>query len=147
MVQVLKLFLPIIIPSWRFFDSIAPSPRIEFTLLETIQETSDNWQEFRPRPAKLSISNMLKRMLWNPRWNESLFLLSCAERLMISPSRKSEEEIEKRIKNELRSCGICSLDKPYFQFRLVFFYREGKNIKNFTPFISKTYRCDRRNDS
>jgi hypothetical protein len=48
MLQTLKLLLPALIPSWRFFDTIAPSPRIEFTLLKTAQDASGAWREFRP---------------------------------------------------------------------------------------------------
>ena len=33
--QIIRLLLPALIPSWRFFDVVAPSPRIEFVLLET----------------------------------------------------------------------------------------------------------------
>lgn len=36
-------------------------------------------------------------MLWNPVRNESLFLVSCAERLIEHPTVHSEEEILKRI--------------------------------------------------
>ena len=97
MLQTLKLLLPALIPSWRFFDTIAPSPRIEFALLKTARDASGRWQEFRPRPARLPISTMLKRMFWNPRWNESLFLVSCAERLMESPTEHSSQEILARI--------------------------------------------------
>ena len=34
MLQTVKLLLPALIPSWRFFSTIAPSPRIEFALLD-----------------------------------------------------------------------------------------------------------------
>ena len=34
MLQSLKLVLPVLIPSWQFFNEVAPSPRIEFTLRE-----------------------------------------------------------------------------------------------------------------
>ena len=32
MQNALRLLLPALIPSWRFFDVIAPSPRIEYAL-------------------------------------------------------------------------------------------------------------------
>ena len=44
MLQTLKLLLPALIPSWRFFDTIAPSPRIEFTLLKTAQDAPGDWR-------------------------------------------------------------------------------------------------------
>ena len=81
MLRPLALLLPALIPSWRFFDVIAPSPRIEFAML-TSPDSAAVWQAFRPRPARVALSTMLGRLFWNPRWNESLFLVSCAERLV-----------------------------------------------------------------
>ena len=31
--KTLRLLLPVLIPSWRFFSAIAPSPRVEFVTL------------------------------------------------------------------------------------------------------------------
>ena len=140
MLHTLKLLLPALIPSWRFFDTIAPSPRIEFALLKTAQEESGNWQEFRPRPARLPISGMLKRLFWNPGWNESLFLVSCAERLMASPTEHSSQEILNRIKAELESKSIDVRATPYLQFRLVFLSREGSQLQKQITFISPIHR-------
>ncbi len=140
MLKSLKLLLPALIPSWRFFDTIAPSPRIEFTLLKTEQDASGNWQEFRPRPARLPISSMLKRMFWNPGWNESLFLVSCAERLMASPTEHSSQEILKRIKAELERNSIDVMATPFLRFRLVFLSREGSQIQKHITFISPIHR-------
>lgn len=133
MLKAIKLLLPALIPSWRFFDTIAPSPRIEFTVLKTAQETPDRWQEFRPRPAQLPMSSMLKRLFWNPRWNETLFLVSCAERLMQNPTEHSSQEIMKHIKAELVRDGMVT---PYLQFRLVFVSREGMDLQKHITFIS-----------
>ena len=99
MVRILQLLLPALIPSWNFFDVIVPSPRIQFSILNPENELQAEWQEFRPRPADLSIWQMLGRMLSNPVWNESLFLMSCAERLMEYPTRHSEDEIFKTVWN------------------------------------------------
>jgi hypothetical protein len=140
MLQTLKLLLPALIPSWRFFDTIAPSPRIEFTLLSTAQDASGRWQEFRPRPARLSIGSMLIRLFWNPRWNESLFLVSCAERLMASPTEHSSQEILTRIEAELVRKSIDVSATPYLQFRLVFLSREGAQLQRQITFISPIHR-------
>ncbi len=140
MLQTLKLLLPALIPSWRFFDTIAPSPRIEFTLLQSAQDASGRWQEFRPRPARLSIGSMLKRLFWNPRWNESLFLVSCAERLMASPTEHSSQEILTRIEAELERKSIDVSATPYLQFRLVFLSREGAQLQRQITFISPIHR-------
>ncbi len=140
MLQTLKLLLPALIPSWRFFDTIAPSPRIEFTLLKTEHDASGRWQEFRPRPARLPIGSMLKRLFWNPRWNESLFLVSCAERLMASPTEHSSQEILNRIEAELQRKSIDVSATPYLQFRLVFLSREGAQLQRHITFISPIHR-------
>ena len=140
MLHTLRLLLPALIPSWRFFDTIAPSPRIEFALLKTAQDASGDWQEFRPRPARLPISSMLKRLFWNPGWNESLFLVSCAERLMASPKEHSSQEILNRIKAELESKSIDVRATPYLQFRLVFLSREGPQLQKQITFISPIHR-------
>ena len=132
MLQTLKLLLPALIPSWRFFDVITPSPRIEFALLETAQAEPGHWQEFRPRPQHLSFGSMLKRLFWNPRWNESLFLVSCAERLMAEPTEHSSREIAKRIRAELDTGA-------YMQFRLVFLSRTETQVEKHIAYISSVY--------
>jgi len=139
-VHTLKLLLPALIPSWRFFGVIAPSPRIEFTLLETIEAPSVTWKEFRPRPETISVIDMLKRMFWNPRWNESLFLVSCAERLMENPTEHSRNEIFNCIGNELKQDAILKKRTPYLQFRLVFLDRQDSEIHKRTIYISPVYR-------
>lgn len=135
MLRTLTLLLPALMPSWRFFDIIAPSPRIEFALLTTADETPEHWQEFRPRPARLSLATMLKRMLWNPHWNESLFLVSCAERLEEHPTAHSEQEILSRMKRDVRHHPAA----PYLQFRLVFLSRAGTEIQKEVTYLSPIY--------
>ena len=123
----LKLLLPALIPSWNFFDVIAPSPRVEYALLRSIGDASGDWREFRPRPERLSPLAMLTRMAWNPRWNETLFLVSCAERLTDEPTAHSEDEIFKRIAADLVR-GPVDEARPWLCFRLVFINREGGSI-------------------
>ncbi len=92
MLKPFALLLPALIPSWNFFDVIGPSPRIEYALLAAPDDGAGDWREFRPRPERLSIPAMLGRLFWNPRWNESLFLVACAERLMREPAAQSEDD-------------------------------------------------------
>lgn len=140
MLQTLKLLLPALIPSWRFFDVIAPSPRIEFTLLGAEEGVLEQWQEFFPRPAHLSLMDMLKRIFWNPHWNESLFLVSCAERIIKDPTDHSSQEILKRIRASLNLNAIDVIQNPYLQFRLVFVIRHGVELQKHITFISPVYR-------
>jgi hypothetical protein len=139
MLHTVKLLLPALIPSWRFFDQVAPSPRIEFRALASLQDDITYWQEFRPRPAHLPLRAMLKRMVWNPRWNESLFLVSCAERLTEKLAEHSIREIITRIKADLAGDCIDPRRVPYLQFRLVFVSRNGNALHKEVTFVSEMY--------
>lgn len=119
--------LPALIPSWRFFDTIGPSPRIEYALLSAATEAPQAWRAFRPRPDHVSPSVMLARLFWNARWNETLFLVSCAERLLDHPTAHSENEIFARISADLdRQPGAAAGN--WLCFRLVFLQREGETV-------------------
>ncbi len=139
MLQTLKLLLPAIVPSWRFFDFIAPSPRIQFALLSAADDGPHEWHEFRPRPARLSFKKMLSRMIWNPRWNESLFLLSCAERLIENPTQHSEDEILKRITAELKKHSLATsvMTATHLQFRLLVIKRQDAQLQQSVTFQSR----------
>ncbi|MDH5217087.1 MAG: hypothetical protein OEX19_05300 [Gammaproteobacteria bacterium] len=137
--NTLKLLLPAVIPSWRFFDFIEPSPRVQYTLLPSVEARPDVWKEFRPRPQSVSIFTMLGRMLWNPVWNESLFLVSCAERLIDYPTRHSEDEILQRIAMHLiQHMDNTELSSACFlQFRLVFVKRSEDRLEESVLFHSR----------
>lgn len=122
----LQLLLPALIPSWNFFDVIAPSPRVEYALIPTAEATPETWREFRPRPERVTPGAMAARLLWNPLWNESLFLVSCAERLIDNPTAHSEDEIFKRIAADLARGGAAP--DSWLAFRLVFVAREDEAV-------------------
>lgn len=133
MLKAVRLLLPALIPSWNFFDVIAPSPRIEYALDTGPDATPQAWREFRPRPARLSPLAMLRRLFWNSRWNETLFLVSCAERLADHPTAHSEDEILRRIAADLAHASDTA---PWLWFRLVFVRREGADLVRETLFTS-----------
>lgn len=137
MLHAAALLLPALIPSWRFFDEIAPSPRIEYRLLNAPAEALDQWQEFRPRPVRLSRGALLVRLVWNVRWNETLFLVTCAERLLESPSEYRAREIIRRIVRALAQGG--EIGAAYAQFRLVVISRQGLQLCREVPFTSVAY--------
>lgn len=110
MLRLITLLLPVLIPSWRFFKTIAPSPRIETRV------QSDAWIEDRPLPANVGVGLMLWRLVWNPDWNQRLYLLSCAERLVSTDDPQAAREIWRCLPPETA------------QFRLVFHAREGPDI-------------------
>lgn len=143
MLNTLKLLLPALLPSWRFFDFIAPSPRIQFTVLDSLDDVPTNWTLFRPRPASLSFAQMLRRMVWNPWWNESLFMVSCAERIVEQSSQHSEDEILKRIQHDLDPSSVsASHEGRYLQFRLLMIQRVDDELVEEVVFHSRIQPFD-----
>ncbi len=134
MLKTLKLLLPALLPSWRFFDVIAPSPRIQFCIQEN--SGSKKWGEFNPRPIRVNFIQMSKRILWNPAWNETLFLMSCAERLIETPTAHSEQEIFKRLIFTLRDERNLNPNTA-IQFRLITIKREGTELHSEIVFYSQ----------
>ena len=135
-----QYLLPALIPSWRFFDSIRPSPRIEYTIVAKADDPAAHWQEFRPRLEHLPVATMLWRLLWNPLWNESLFMVSCAEKLIDEPSAMREDELLTRIaRGEL---GDKATGPAYLMFRIVVVKRDGEQITRRVGFVSSARRLD-----
>ena len=125
MLSTLKLLAPALIPSWNFFDVIAASPRIEYALTESADTPPADWREFRPRPDRVSLAQMAARLVWNPRRNEDLFLVSCAERLLDHPTAHSDAEIARRIAAHLTRTGEGG---RYLHYRLILVSREGDAV-------------------
>lgn len=136
----LTLLLPALIPSWNFFDVIAPSPRIEYALTGSSAVPKAGWTEFRPRPRTVSARTLLARLIWNPRWNETLFLVSCAERLINAPTDHSQDEIFTRLAADLRSGPGGAAAGDWLSFRLVFVSRENQTIQREVLFQSAPRR-------
>jgi len=135
---MLKLILPVIFPSWRFFSSIGPSPRIQFAFLQNETDEPQVWQEFRPKPARVSFLQGLHRLLHNPQWNETLYMNSCAERLFEGYSAMREQEIMRRILAAISSGEIAVKPNDMFLlFRISAVIREGNEITQPVVFISK----------
>ncbi len=93
----LRLLLPAIVPSWRFFDAVTASPRIDYVLLPSPDVEGEDWREFRPRAAVLTPGRMMRRLVWNPEWNENLYLVSLAERLMSRTTAATEVHSEREL--------------------------------------------------
>jgi len=136
--KTIFLILPVLVPSWRFFKTIEPSPRVQWTLIPDCGDAAEDWQEFRARPENVSPFQMLLRLFWNPAWNETLFLVSCAERIQEHPTDHSINEIRRRILHEFVRTPIDAVGKR-FQFRLVFVHRDGPKISKEIVFLSETF--------
>lgn len=142
----IKLFLPIIFPSWRFFSSIGPSPRIDFALLTSphaIPSDSD-WMEIFSLPETLSLEKWLKHLFYNPRWNERLFINTCAEHLLendeVFYAHKIEQYIRVQIipKRKLDELLIHS-QQSCFVFRIRTLVREQCNLVTQVAYVSPYY--------
>ena len=140
----LRLLLPAILPSWRFFDAVSASPRVDYALLANPDDPAGQWREFRPRPAVLRPGTMLRRLLWNPQWNESLFLVSLSERLMSAPTdaaaQHSQRELLLRVARDLDRHGGCDRG-DHLQIRLRFVSRAGPadQVASDIVFLSSPY--------
>jgi len=49
------------------------------------------------RPRALSPAQRVWRLVWNPDWNEALFVSSLAERMLVTPEQWLIDEIEARL--------------------------------------------------
>ncbi|MES2661965.1 MAG: hypothetical protein V4629_01560 [Pseudomonadota bacterium] len=137
-ISLVKLLLPALLPSWKFFNYIAPSPRVQYGLLNEEFQMIDNWHEFRPRPHCISHSDMLKRLFWNPQWNESLFIMSCAERIITEVPTHYENEILFRMVQDWHDHKLLHSTKTHhIQFRLLFVERVNNELNYQIAFTSK----------
>lgn len=115
MLRLLALYLPVLFPSWRFFKEVEPSARVEYC------HPGGPWQAANARPERLRPLAMLARLVWNPDWNERLFLMSLAERMVVEPTAHAEAEILARL---ARRSGIG----PGGRYRILLVDREGEAI-------------------
>jgi len=129
----LALLLPALAPSWRFFPSVTPSPRIEFRHPPAAETQAQGWREFRPAPRHVAFGAMLKRMLWNPERNESLFLVTCAERLLDGEIAFARGEIAGRIARSLPA------DAQDLQFRLILVSGHGAAMRREVAYVSPVF--------
>lgn len=141
MLKTFKLLLPALIPAWNFFDWIAPSPRIEYALQNSAEAAPQEWREFRPRPSSLSFRAIAARLFFNPRWNEALFLVSCAERIADSADDHSVLEIFDRIRADLIRTADTQganavLVNATLRFRITMLRRRDDAIVRDVAFVS-----------
>lgn len=133
MLKTFKLLLPALMPAWNFFDWIAPSPRIEYALQNSPEDAVQEWREFRPRPNALSFRATAARLFFNPGWNETLFVVSCAERLCEAPTDHSVREIFDRIRTDLIRTGETA---RFMRFRIALLTRSGGAVAREIAFVS-----------
>ena len=133
--KTLSLILPVLMPSWRFFKTIEPSPRVQWRFLTDKNATTGDWQDFRPRPQAVTAVQMIGRLFWNPVWNDSLFVVSCAERIEQQPTDHSITEITQRIVAD-NAATRMNPQARLVQFRLLFVHRDGAALVEDIVFVS-----------
>ncbi|WP_157044634.1 hypothetical protein [Roseobacter sp. GAI101] len=131
----MSLILPVLMPSWRFFKTIEPSPRVQWRFLTDKNATTGDWQDFRPRPQAVTAVQMIGRLFWNPVWNDNLFVVSCAERIEQQRTDRSITEITQRI---LADSDATQMNPQVrlVQFRLLFVHRDGADLVEDIVFVS-----------
>jgi len=123
MLRVLPFLLPALIPSWRFFQTVEPSPRVQWAIADGV------WRAYRPRPDHVGLPAMLWRLFWNPHWTETLYMVSLAERLSLDPDdHVSLAEIWARV---ARDAGVGR--DGMIRFRLVFVDRASEAVMYEAP--------------
>jgi hypothetical protein len=124
----LRLLLPAIIPSWRFFDAVAASPRVDYAITPAPDTPNPAWAEYAPRPARVTPGAMARRMVWNAPWNEALYLVSLSERLIqhidAHTTRHSERELLIRVARGLNGC------EGYLTLRIRLERRVGERVQS-----------------
>ena len=139
---MLRYLLPALIPSWRFFDDVGPSPRIEFCLLAD-ENAKPEWRPFQPLPEHIPWAQLFRRLVWNPGRNESLYLLSSCEKILERDSLQAQEVIAGRIAQSLQVDTV--LPPPgaqWFRFRLLVVEREGGGLVRHERFVSPVFALD-----
>lgn len=137
---MLKYLLPIIFPSWRFFSSIGPSPRIEVGFVADKHSEPQAWLPFRALPQSINFPLGLQRLFHNPLWNERLYINTCAEHLFEGYSEFREREIGQRLLAAVLHKEIVVDDEfQYLVFRIRALESEAGRVRDEVVFISKPF--------
>lgn len=138
---MLRLILPILCPSWRFFSGVGPSPRVEYGFSPD-REPPQHWLEFRPRPIRVGWRKRVGQLFYNARWNEYLYVISCAEHLLEEATPTRVDEIFLRLR---RACTrgeiLAPIDSHYISFRIQVVARQGAKITQTLAFIAGPQGC------
>ena len=138
--MLLKLLLPILFPSWRFFSSIGPSPRIEVGFVADINSEPQVWLPFRPVPKKINFILGLQQLIHNPLWNERLHINTCAEHLFDSYSEFRERDIGWRLVSAaLNKEIVFDGEFQYLVFRIRALETDVGQVRDEVVFISKPF--------
>lgn len=137
---MLKLLLPILFPSWRFFSSIGPSPRVDVAFVAEKNAEPQMWLPFRPLPEVVDLAAGVRRLFHNPNWNEQLYINTCAEHLFEEFSDFYAHEIGVRLVNSVFNKEInTDSTSRYLVFRIRAITVEAGQVRNDVVFISQPF--------
>lgn len=122
------LILPIVMPSWRFFDVIAPAPHIEFGWADSATSNALAWRPFLPTPATIDWPLRLRHLWSNAARNETLYLLACADQVCYATSARAAAEIRARLERALAN-GSLDRQGPYLCLRIRTVVRVGTELQ------------------
>lgn len=137
---MIKLLLPIFFPSWRFFSSIGPSPRIEVGFAADKNSAIQKWVPFRPLPKGINFRLGVQQLFHNPLWNERLYINTCAEHLFEDYSEFREREIGLRLVFAVLNKEIVvDGEFQYLAFRIRALEFEAGQVCDDVVFVSKPF--------
>ena len=137
---MIKLLFPILFPSWRFFSSIGPSPRIDVAFIAEKNAEPQAWLPFRSLPEQVGFAAGVRRLLHNPTWNERLYINTCAEHLFEGPSDFYAQEIGARLVNAVFNREMNVDDAfQYLVFRIRAIEFDAGQVRDEVVFISQPF--------
>lgn len=136
---MLHRLLPALLPGWRFFDQIGPSPRLDYACLPPgAPLVTANWLPFCPPPARPGVSRLLLGLLWNPDWNEHLYVTRCAERVLEGETGFPLAELRRRVDAAARAGRLYPPGTPepaQLSYRIRAVLREDEQIVERVVFV------------
>lgn len=136
---MIRLLLPVVFPSWRFFSGIGPSPRIQYGFIEEGFEAPHAWHSFRAIPPQLTWRQAITRLFYNPVWNETLFMHSCAEHVFEQASSFHAQEIMRRLLEAVERGELSVPAYPVrFMYRLLAVVRDHDQLVSSVAFVSES---------
>lgn len=91
MLRLVALYVPVLFPSWRFFQEVGAGVRLE------VSQADDDWVALAPLAKQILPLRALFSLFHNRQWNEWLFAITCAERFLVDRSQQAENELKAQL--------------------------------------------------
>lgn len=88
---------PVLVPSWRFFDTIAASPRLQYSPCDETGGPQGPWTEVLVSRPTRSTRDVLTELFFSPARNDALYLADCCDRVVEDGSRAAYDAVAARI--------------------------------------------------